>query len=228
MADFRTEYEKVYQAIRNAVIAGQYAPGERLPQRKLAETFNTTTITVREALRFLEQDGLILIDQHAAHERIMYEKLKRRSEGLKVQAQKLLVPETVELGYREAAILEKLLPEFEGIGLEIEPFGGNTFVVKAVPELLAGRQIKPLILDIVEEMAAEGFSAGPAQSIDACLKIMACHSTIRARQALDEKQLQGLLSQLDQCENPSHCPHGRPTWIQWTVKELEKAFNRIV
>jgi len=173
-------------------------------------------------------DGLILIDQHAAHERIMYEQLKRRSEGLKAQAQKLLVPETVELGYREAAILEKLLPEFEGIGLEIEPFGGNTFVVKAVPELLVGREVKPLIQDIVEELAAEGFSAGPAQSIDECLKLMACHSTIRARQALDEKQLQGLLSQLDQCENPSHCPHGRPTWIQWTVKELEKAFNRIV
>jgi len=173
-------------------------------------------------------DGLILIDQHAAHERIMYEQLKRRSEGLKAQAQKLLVPETVELGYREAAILEKLLSEFDGIGLEIEPFGGNTFVVKAVPEMLAGREVKPLILDIVEEMAAEGFSAGPAQSIDECLKLMACHSTIRARQALDEKQLQGLLSQLDQCENPSHCPHGRPTWIRWTVKELEKAFNRIV
>lgn len=174
------------------------------------------------------QDGLILVDQHAAHERIMYEQLKKRSQGSKAQAQKLLVPETVELGYREAAILEKLLSEFEGIGLEIEPFGGNTFVVKAVPELLAGREVKPLILDIVEEMAAEGFSAGPAQSIDECLKIMACHGTIRARQALDEKQLQGLLSQLDQCENPSHCPHGRPTWIRWTVKELEKAFHRIV
>ncbi len=62
MADFRTEYEKVYEAIRNAVIAGQYAPGERLPQRKLAEKFNTTTITVREALRFLEQDGLVSIE----------------------------------------------------------------------------------------------------------------------------------------------------------------------
>ncbi|MCK5006974.1 MAG: GntR family transcriptional regulator [Spirochaetales bacterium] len=62
MADFRTEYEKVYEAIRNAIIAGQYVPGERLPQRKLAEKFNTTTITVREALRFLEQDGLILIE----------------------------------------------------------------------------------------------------------------------------------------------------------------------
>jgi len=173
-------------------------------------------------------DGLILIDQHAAHERIMYEQLKRRSEGLKAQAQKLLVPETVELGFREAGILEKLLSEFEGIGLEIEPFGGNTFVVKAVPELLAGREVKPLIQDIVEELAVEGFSAGPAQSIDECLKLMACHSTIRAHQALEEKQLQGLLSQLDRCENPSHCPHGRPTWIQWTVKELEKKFNRIV
>ncbi len=173
-------------------------------------------------------DGLILIDQHAAHERIVYEKLKNRSAGQNTGVQKLLVPETVELGFREAGILRKLLPDFQALGLEIEPFGGDTFVVKAVPSLLAEREIQPLVIEITEKLAAGELSPGLDQALDECLKIMACHSSIRARQDLKEKQLEVLLKELDECENPSHCPHGRPTWIQWNVKELEKLFSRIV
>ena len=173
-------------------------------------------------------DGLILIDQHAAHERIVYEKLKNRSTGRKAGVQQLLVPETVELGFREAGILEKLLPEFQAFGLEIEPFGGQTFVVKAVPTLLADRAIKPLIAEITEKLATGDLSPELDRALDECLKIMACHSAIRARQDLKEEQFELLLKQLDECENPSHCPHGRPTWIHWNNKQLEKLFNRIV
>ena len=173
-------------------------------------------------------DGLILIDQHAAHERIVYEKLKNRSAARKTGAQKLLVPETIELGLREAGILEKLLPEFEALGLEIEPFGGNTFVVKAVPSLLSDREIQPLIAEITEKLATGSLTTGLDQRLDECLKIMACHSSIRARQDVKEKQFEALLKALDECDNPSHCPHGRPTWIQWNVRELEKLFHRIV
>jgi DNA mismatch repair protein MutL len=172
--------------------------------------------------------GLFVIDQHAAHERILYETLRRRSDTHQPPAQRLLVPETVELGYREAGILEGLLEGFVPLGLEIEPFGTNTFVVRAVPALLAGREIQPLIRDIVERLAAEGGGGGPESALDESIKLMACHGAIRARQALDEKQIRGLLAQLDACENPSHCPHGRPTWLKWGVRELEKAFNRIV
>ncbi len=138
------------------------------------------------------------------------------------------MPETVELGFREAGILEELLAEFNTLGLEIEPFGTNTFVVRAVPTMLTGREIEPLIREIVETLAADGFNSGLEQSIDTCLKLMACHGSIRARQALDDRQIRKLLQQLDACENPSHCPHGRPTWVQWTSRELEKAFNRII
>ena len=173
-------------------------------------------------------DGLVLIDQHAAHERILFEQLKKRSAASTMAAQKLIVPETIDFGYREAQILEKLIPDLKKLGLEIEPFGGNTFVVKAVPALLADRDIKPLVIEIVEKMAQIGFAPGLDKAIDECLLLMACHGAVRAKQQLSDQQIKVLLNQLDECDNPSNCPHGRPTWIRWSFKTLEKSFKRIV
>ncbi len=170
----------------------------------------------------------MLIDQHAAHERILFEQLKRRSSASKKAVQKRLVPETIELGYRETTILENLIPDLHELGLEIEPFGQNTFVVKSVPALLEKREISPLVVEIVEKMAEIGFTPGLEKAIDACLILMACHGAIRANQKLSDTEIQGLLNQLDQCDHSSHCPHGRPIYIQWSVKELEKSFKRIV
>jgi DNA mismatch repair protein MutL len=138
------------------------------------------------------------------------------------------VPETVELGYREAGVLEKMIPELKDIGLDIEPFGGNTFVVKAVPVLLAGREIKPVLIEIVEKITEIGSAPGFAKALDQSRMVMACHGAIRANQALSGAQIKGLLGQLDGCRNPSHCPHGRPTWIHWDIRNLEKSFKRVV
>ncbi len=174
------------------------------------------------------EGGLILIDQHAAHERVLYEQFSARSTGAPKSAQRLLVPETVELGYREAGVLEKMIAELKDIGLDIEPFGGNTFVVKAVPVLLAGREIKPVLIEIVEKITEIGSAPGFAKALDQSRMVMACHGAIRANQALSGAQIKGLLSQLDGCHNPSHCPHGRPTWIHWDMRSLDKSFKRIV
>jgi len=174
------------------------------------------------------EQGLILIDQHAAHERVLYEQYSERSAGARPSAQRLLVPETVELGYREAGVLEKMVPELRDIGLEIEPFGGNTFVVKAVPVLLADREIKPVLVEIVEKIAQIGAGPGLSEAMDQSRMVMACHAAIRANQALSGAQIKGLLTQLDDCHNPSHCPHGRPTWIHWDLRSLDKSFKRIV
>jgi len=171
-------------------------------------------------------EELVLIDQHAAHERILFEQIKNRSSASKSVGQRLLIPETIEFGYKESGVLEALIPDLREFGLEIEPFGGNTFVVKSVPMLLSDREIKPLIIEIIEKMAAIGFTPGLETAIDECLIIMACHGAIRANQALSADQMQALLKQLDACDNPSHCPHGRPTWIQWSTRFLEKAFKR--
>jgi DNA mismatch repair protein MutL len=189
---------------------------------KVIGQFHNTYILCESA------DRMVLIDQHAAHERIIFEQLKSRSQASKKSAQKLLIPETIDLGYREAKILEKLIPDLNKLGLEIEPFGGNTFVVKSVPSLLENKEVKPLVIEIVEKTAQTGFAPGLEKAIDQCLILMACHGAIRANQKLSDEQIKGLLEQLDQCDQPSNCPHGRPTWISWSIKDLEKSFKRVV
>jgi DNA mismatch repair protein MutL len=171
--------------------------------------------------------GLVLIDQHAAHERIFFEKLKQSRSDQPSAAQKLLVPETLELNFREAEILEQMLADLKSLGLEIEPFGRNTFVIKAVPALLSAHDPKPMVREIVEKTAGEGSAAGLKDELDACRMVMACHAAIRANQQLTPEQITGLLNALDQCANPSHCPHGRPTWIRWDLITLEKSFKRV-
>ena len=196
---------------------------KRFGDLKVIGQFHDTYILCESA------DRIVLIDQHAAHERILFEQLKNRSQASKKSAaQKLLIPETIDLGYREAKILEGLIPDLNELGLEIEPFGGNTFVVKSVPALLENKEVKPLVIEIVEKIAQIGFTPGLEKAIDQCLILMACHGAIRANQKLSDQQIKGLLDQLDQCDEPSNCPHGRPTWISWSIKDLEKLFKRIV
>ncbi|MGD9239008.1 MAG: DNA mismatch repair endonuclease MutL [Desulfobacterales bacterium] len=171
--------------------------------------------------------GLVLIDQHAAHERILFEQLKHRGNGRPSAAQKLLVPETLEFNFREAQILEQMLSDLKNLGLDIEPFGKNTFIIKAVPALLSGRDLRPVIYEIVEKTAAVGYSPGLENTLDQCRIVMACHGAMRANQQLSDEQIRQLLHQLDECENPSHCPHGRPSWIRWDLNTLEKLFKRM-
>jgi len=174
------------------------------------------------------EQGLILIDQHAAHERVLYEQFSARAAGARTSAQRLLVPETIELGYREAGLLANMIPDLNNMGLDIEPFGGSTFVVKAVPALLAEHEVKQIVIEMVEKIADIGAAPGLEQALEQCRIVMACHGAIRANQALSGAQIKGLLDQLDGCDNPSHCPHGRPTWIRWEIRTLEKSFKRIV
>jgi len=172
--------------------------------------------------------GLVLIDHHAAHERILFEQLQRRAADQQAAAQQLVVPETIELNFREAEILGQMLSDLKTLGLAVEPFGKNTFVIKAVPALLSGRDVKPMIYEIVEKTAAAGYSAGLKDVLDECRMVMACHGALRARQALTGKQIEKLLRQLDACDHPSHCPHGRPTWVRWDLATLEKSFKRVL
>lgn len=173
--------------------------------------------------------GVVFIDQHAAHERILFETLKNRNADLPAAAQKLLIPETFDLTYKEADILKKLIPGFAEIGFEIEPFGGLTFVITAVPSLLAEKDIKPMIREVVEKIADMDIPENDlGRLLDESLVLMACHDAIRANQRLSDQQIAELLKRLKTCEDPSHCPHGRPTWIEWTTSVLEKSFRRIV
>ena len=169
----------------------------------------------------------MLLDQHAAHERIYYEQLRRAAGGRRIPAQALLVPETVELSFGEAAALEPLVARLAGCGLEIEPFGGTTFAVKTVPAFMTGKPLQALLREIAEKAVESGSEGGLDEALDRGLKLMACHGAVRGRQRLSETELRTLLTQLDGCEQPHHCPHGRPTWILIDLRELEKRFGRI-
>lgn len=195
---------------------------DRLKDLRLIGQFHRTYILCES------DDGLLLVDQHAAHERIIFEEMQNRVASGAAGAQRLLMPETLDLGYREAKILKRLVPELERLRLEIEPFGGNTFVVKSIPAILKNRDVKPIIIEMVERIAESGFSPGLEKTIDTCLMLMACHGAIRANQTLSEEEMAHLLDQLQTCQNPDHCPHGRPTFIKYPVKSLEKAFHRIL
>jgi DNA mismatch repair protein MutL len=173
-------------------------------------------------------NGLILVDQHAAHERIVYEKLKAANKASTVQSQILLIPETLELGFFEANILTEIIEELAGYGFDIEPFGGTTFVIKSVPAIIDKKETAPFILEMIDSLVDKKTSTLKNHWLEEAFILMACHSAIRANHTLNIHEMEKLLIDLGKCENPLHCPHGRPTMIKWKQKDIEKMFKRIV
>ena len=171
---------------------------------------------------------LLLIDQHAAHERIVYENLKRRHQGMAVQSQTLLVPETLELNHREADLLNSILEELADLGLILEPFGGTTYVIKGVPAILAEKPADQLVMNIIETLLDTSDSGVKDAWLEDCLISMACHTAIRANKPMHPMEMETLVKDLFRCENPFHCPHGRPTIISFDTYDLEKLFKRVV
>ena len=171
-------------------------------------------------------EDLCIIDQHAAHERIFYEKLKGQFQQTQLEVQQLLFPVALELSHREQAVLAEHLELFRQYGLELEPFGGATYLLKAVPVLLAKADYKKLIYDLLDHFAETGKTAPINRQFDAMLMLMACHAAIRAHQPLQAAQISALLQQLDALDYPYTCPHGRPTVLKITVADLEKKFGR--
>ncbi len=175
-----------------------------------------------------DANSLLLIDQHAAHERIVYEKLKKRYKTLNVQSQNLIAPEILELNFKEADLLLEILDDLKAFGMIIEPFGDTSFVIKSVPAIIDEKEIKPIFLDMLEAGLNKKDKFSKEAWLDNCLILMACHGSIRANAALNKKEIQALLTDLENCENSCHCPHGRPIIATFTKKQMEKLFKRVL
>jgi len=171
-------------------------------------------------------DDLLLIDQHAAHERIGFEKLKNSYLDGRVERQQLLFPEMLELDFRSADALIEHSEELDLLGFELEPFGGKSFALKAVPPLLKNGQVGQLVVDVAMELDRIGKSGQLMERIDEILILMACHGVLRANQALTRQESLALLHELDQVDFKAHCPHGRPVMQRLTLTEVEKLFRR--
>lgn len=171
-------------------------------------------------------DDLILIDQHAAHERIGFERLRAEFRRGQVERQSLLFPAMLEFDFREAAHLLEHLHELERLGLELEPFGGRTFALKTIPRLLAGEQAEQLVRDVAAELVSLGSSGLVEAALDEIFILMACHGMIRANQSLTDGEIKALLRGLDQVDFSAHCPHGRPVMKRLALTEVERMFRR--
>jgi len=172
------------------------------------------------------QDGLILIDQHAAHERVFFEIFRREAMAGELPSQILMVPETIEVTGEEAAWLEDSLPMFSRLGFGLEPFGTNTFVVRAVPAVALRQEVQRLLLELVASGCEGARSLGAEALLENLLQSMACRVAIKAGQKMGKDEMVALLQQLDGLDLSSTCPHGRPLWWKLTLDELERMFGR--
>jgi DNA mismatch repair protein MutL len=171
-------------------------------------------------------DELVLVDQHAAHERIGFEHLRRQLAANGIESQNLLFPAVIELEHREAAVFTEHLQDFSRFGFEVEAFGGRAFSVQAVPALLADVDVERLVRDLAAELNEIGRTGQIDDEIERILAVLACHSMVRANQALSVSEMQRLLRDLAEIDFGSCCPHGRPVMHRLSRRDVEKFFHR--
>lgn len=172
------------------------------------------------------EEGLVLIDQHAAHERVRYEQLMNQVENKEKTIQPLLVPLQIEFSADEAMLVEENKNIFNGLGFQIEPFGGKTFIISAVPGFLANEDIDSVINGVIDDILNLKAPSNLQGRSEVILTYMACRSAIKFGQKLNMDEMEGLIRQMDNCKRPWTCPHGRPTMVKLTLSELERMFGR--
>jgi DNA mismatch repair protein MutL len=172
-------------------------------------------------------EGLLLVDQHAAHERIVYESLKKAYQSMKIEGQAFLIPHRLEFSLNEGRVIEEKTHQLNQLGVELEHFGGSTFLLRSVPTLLVDAEWEGFLLDLVPVLEEEEDLSND-KAMDKFLTVMACHGAIRAGKRLSQQEMISLISQLQKMDLPTNCPHGRPIFRQFSYYEIEKMFKRVV
>jgi DNA mismatch repair protein MutL len=215
------------------------APADETPPLLETEPLQTTHLPFAHLLDDLQilgqvrntyivastRQGLVLIDQHVAHERVLYEQLCYKRGALPIPKQHLLTPETLQLSRRDALLLHEKLPELEAIGFELEPFGVDTYLIRAVPAALKGDPVQTL-RDIVDELVELSVSKRLPVAREQIWITTACKLAVKAGDPLSMPEMRKLIEDLARTENPYLCPHGRPITIILTWQEIERKFKR--
>ena len=170
--------------------------------------------------------GLVLVDMHAAHERITYERFKQTYREGGIVHQPLLVPVTVQVSPREADLAERLSEPLAQLGIEISRMGQGSLAVRGIPALLQGADAESLLRDLLSDLAEHGESRRLEREIDEVLATMACHGSVRANRKLTLEEMNALLREMERTERADQCNHGRPTWVQLGMAELDRLFLR--
>jgi DNA mismatch repair protein MutL len=172
------------------------------------------------------EDGLVIVDQHAAHERLTLERMRRAMEGQGVRSQALLLPEVVELDEVACDRLEARAPELKEFGLEVERFGPSAMLVRAVPAMLGQSDVQGLVADLADDLAAYDSALSLKERLDLVAATMACHGSVRAGRVLSVAEMNALLREMEVTPRSGQCNHGRPTWVKLGHGDIEKLFGR--
>ena len=172
------------------------------------------------------EDGLVLVDQHAAHERLVLERMRRAMSNGGVASQALLLAEVVELDEPACDRLEARSVELAEFGLELERFGPRAMLVRATPAMLGGGDVTALVTDIADELAAFDEALSLKERLDHVAATMACHGSVRAGRVLSVAEMNALLREMEVTPHSGQCNHGRPTWVKLAHGDIEKLFGR--
>jgi DNA mismatch repair protein MutL len=177
------------------------------------------------------EDGLWIIDQHVAHERVLFEKILASRETESVQRQRLLMPVLVDLQPWQMAVFADIADELDKNGFEAEPFGPRTLAIKAAPPGLEGRELERMLMEVIEQTGGSGQTAQRTQDLSTLrgriAASIACHAAIKVNMPLESQKMDWLLKELSKTEHPTSCPHGRPIALRYSWKEIQRAFQRI-
>ncbi len=171
-------------------------------------------------------DGMVIVDQHAAHERLVYEKLKAQMAENGVAAQALLIPEIVELSEGDCVRLMAVADDLSRLGLTLEPFGGGAVAVRETPAILGEVDARAMILDILDELADQGESQTVQARIEAILSRVACHGSVRSGRRMRAEEMNALLREMEATPHSGQCNHGRPTYVELKLSDIERLFGR--
>ena len=172
------------------------------------------------------QDGLVLVDMHAAHERITYERLKEAMDDALISQQSLLVPVTITVSETEMLTWSEQQDLFQQLGLAVEQLDEQVLVVRSVPELLANADVSQLVRDVLSDLVANDYSTRIEETLHEILSSMACHGSVRANRLLSIAEMNSLLRDMEHTERSGQCNHGRPTWVQMSLSQLDGWFKR--
>jgi DNA mismatch repair protein MutL len=172
------------------------------------------------------EDGLVIVDQHAAHERLVLERMRAAREGGTIARQPLLMPEVVELDEPDCDRIEAASDELAGLGLELERFGPTAILVRATPAALGKTDVNSLLVDMAAELAELGSAFSLREKLDHVAATIACHGSVRAGRVLSVAEMNALLREMEATPRSGQCNHGRPTWVKLGHSEIEKLFGR--
>jgi DNA mismatch repair protein MutL len=172
-------------------------------------------------------EGMLVIDQHALHERILFEQLKQRLRSGSLEVQRLLIPEPVDLTAEQAARTLEHRTALEDLGLGVEDFGGGTLLLTSYPAILGNRSPQSILHAVVDHLVAKERAPDREQLLNDLLSLMACHAAVRAGDHLTPEEIEALVAQRRLANDAHHCPHGRPTALLFSRQELERQFRRV-